>query len=108
MESKLINLSGGGYSAVINLNRGANCISLRHESGAVILREPEDPDVLDNPYLYGMPILFPVNRIDNGCFTVAGYHSGDAAVLMANDDVIHLHAHERVDGVMYTLTFHYG
>jgi len=72
MESKLINLSGGGYSAVINLNRGANCISLRHEFGAVILREPEDPNVLDNPYLYGMPILFPVNRIDNGCFTFDG------------------------------------
>lgn len=72
MESKLINLLGGGYSAVINLSRGANCISLRHESGAVILREPENPDVLDNPYLYGMPILFPANRIDNGCFTFEG------------------------------------
>ena len=60
------------YTAVINLSRGANCISLRHESGAVILREPEDPDQLDNPFLYGMPILFPVNRIENGAFTFEG------------------------------------
>lgn len=72
MGSKLINLSGGGYTAVINLSRGANCISLRHESGAVILREPHNPDQLDNPYLYGMPILFPVNRIENGVFTFEG------------------------------------
>jgi len=69
---KLIQLTGGGYTATINLSRGANCISLRHDSGAVLLREPPDPDRLDNPYLYGMPILFPVNRIQGGTFAFEG------------------------------------
>lgn len=50
------------------MSRGANCISLKNEEyGVNILREP-DYAHLDNPYLYGMPILFPVNRISNGTF----------------------------------------
>lgn len=67
-------LRGGGYSAFINLSRGANCIGLRHESyGARILREPDyRAGELDNPYLYGMPILFPVNRISGGRFLFEG------------------------------------
>ena len=74
MKSELLRLTGGGYTATINVSRGANCISLRHENGAKILREPQDPDKLDNPYLYGMPILFPVNRIQGGEFTFEGRH----------------------------------
>lgn len=51
------------------MNRGANCISLRNsEYDAKILREPDFSAELDNPYLYGMPILYPVNRIENGKF----------------------------------------
>lgn len=57
------------YTAKINLSRGANCISLRNEKyNAVILREPDYEKGLDNPYLYGMPVLFPVNRISGGKF----------------------------------------
>lgn len=59
----------GTYSAKINLSRGANCISLRNSRyNANILREPDYSKPLDNPYLYGMPILFPVNRISGGKF----------------------------------------
>ena len=72
-KSEIIELCGGGYTARINLSRGANCISLRHSAtGARILREPPDPMRLDNPYLYGMPLLFPVNRISGGRFVFAG------------------------------------
>ena len=68
----MITLSAGGYTAKIDPARGGNCISLRHEeTGARILREPVSYP-LDNPYLYGMPILFPVNRIEGGCFTFEG------------------------------------
>ncbi len=71
--NKITVIEGGGYRAEINLLRGANCISLRHMAhGATLLREPRDPAVLDNPYLYGMPILFPVNRISGACFTFEG------------------------------------
>ena len=59
-------ISAYGFSAKINLTRGACCISLR--CGTLeILREPNYSQ-LDNPYLYGMPLLFPVNRIDEGSF----------------------------------------
>ncbi len=63
----------GDYTAAINLSRGANCISLRNRKyDAGILREPDYSKGLDNPYLYGMPILFPVNRIADGEFTFEG------------------------------------
>ena len=63
----------GAYSAKINLSRGANCISLRNSKyDARILREPDYSDSLDNPYIYGMPILFPANRISGGKFMFEG------------------------------------
>ena len=65
-------LKFGDYRAEINLTRGANCISLRNEKyGVRLLREP-NYDNLDSMYLYGMPILFPVNRIEGGRFTFDG------------------------------------
>lgn len=70
---KLIEITGGGYAAKINLSKGANCISLTHENyGARILREPDRQKGIDNPYLYGMPILFPANRISGGGFEFEG------------------------------------
>lgn len=70
-EQNCLAVSGGGYTARIDLQRGANCVSLRNEKyGAVILRERGK--VLDNPYLYGMPVLFPVNRISGGRFSFEG------------------------------------
>jgi len=61
------------YVAKINLSRGANCFSLRSKKyHAQILREADYTVPLDNPYLYGMPILFPVNRISGGRFVFEG------------------------------------
>ena len=72
-NQKYIQISGGGYTAVIDLRRGANCISLRHGGyDARILREPVAEWPGDNPFLYGMPILFPVNRISGGSFCFEG------------------------------------
>ncbi len=60
------------WLAEINVSRGANLIRLYNEKyDAEILRVP-DYDSLDNPYLYGMPILFPVNRISGGEFLFEG------------------------------------
>lgn len=71
----IITLTCGQMTAKINASRGANCISLRHEGHKVkILREPDYDKGIDNPYLYGMPILFPVNRIEGGTFTFEGRH----------------------------------
>ncbi|MBQ9116954.1 MAG: aldose 1-epimerase [Clostridia bacterium] len=70
---KTVSIIGGGYTAVINADRGANCISLRNDRyRASLLREPDYGDEKANPYLYGMPILFPVNRISGGKFDFEG------------------------------------
>ena len=54
----IVKLQAGHYTALINTERGANCISLRNSKyKAIILREPNKSEALDNPYLYGMPIL---------------------------------------------------
>lgn len=69
----IVKLQAGDYTALINTERGANCISLRNSKyNAVILREPNKSGVPDNPYLYGMPILYPVNRISGGSFEFEG------------------------------------
>lgn len=73
MAEHIITIRAGGYTARINASRGANCISLRNEQyGANILREPDYSRELDNPYLYGMPVLYPVNRISGGSFSFEG------------------------------------
>lgn len=70
---KLYTLKSSGYTAIINATNGANCISLRHKNfPRGILREPNYEKGIDNPYLYGSPILFPVNRIENGTFNFNG------------------------------------
>ena len=76
-KQNIVELHCRDYSAQVNLSRGANCISLRHRKyRARILREPDSSREVDNPYLYGMPILFPVNRIEGGEFEFEGrtYH----------------------------------
>ena len=71
MQMKTIR--SGDYVAVIDLSRGANCISLREERlGVSALRERPPLSEVDNPFLYGMPILFPVNRISGGEFSFEG------------------------------------
>ncbi len=71
-QNNILVLKNKNFVAKVNLSRGANLIFLRSNSGAIILREPDYDKGIDNPYLYGMPILFPVNRIENGKFTFDG------------------------------------
>ena len=69
----IVKLKAGDYTAEINVGRGANCISLRNNRyRASILRTPQDPAMPDNAYFYGMPVLYPVNRIENGSFSFEG------------------------------------
>lgn len=71
-------LKAGDYSALVVPSLGANVISLTYEdrrSGRQldILRTPKHAqDLLDNPYAYGIPVLFPANRIAGGEFTYDG------------------------------------
>lgn len=67
-------LTGGGYEAVVLPTFGANCISLRHSaSGANLLRTPPSAEELRaNPNVYGLPLLFPPNRIADGRYMFQG------------------------------------
>ncbi len=73
MTYNIVTIKNGDFEAKINATLGANLISLRNlRLGAKILREPDYSIPLDNPYLYGSPLLFPVNRISGGKFTFDG------------------------------------
>ena len=60
--------------AVILPQMGANCVSYAHlESGQECLRTPPDREALaGDPNVYGLPLLFPPNRIRGGRFSFRG------------------------------------
>ncbi|MGN7357019.1 aldose 1-epimerase [Paenibacillus sp. SAF-054] len=69
-------LKHGRYEAAVLPERGANLILFRDlENGFRYLREPEADgmkDFLENPGIYGIPVLFPPNRFDGGKFAWEG------------------------------------
>ena len=69
----IVEIASGNWVAKINLNCGGNCICLKNKKyNLSVLREPNQVEKPDNPYLYGMPILFPPNRIQDGRFVFEG------------------------------------
>ena len=72
----LLTVSLGGYTMKIVPEIGGQVISLEKE-GIHALHEPESFEALKkSPTSYGLPVLFPPNRIDGGAFTAGGktYH----------------------------------
>ncbi len=91
----------GDWLAEINTHRGANCISLKNRRyGVSLLREPPKDGEPDNPYLYGMPILFPVNRIENGSFEF----EGRTYVFPINELATNCHLHGELHRTAFELT----
>lgn len=71
-----VRFSAGGFEALLVPGVGANLIELKNiEEELDILRSPENIE-LDafkaRPQVYGIPVLFPPNRIEDGRFSVAG------------------------------------
>lgn len=71
-----LEMSAGGYEALLIPSMGANLVRLRHTAtGVEILRTPR-PEEMDDfrgrPQIYGLPILFPPNRISDGTYTHNG------------------------------------
>lgn len=94
-------ISSHGYVAKINITRGANCIRLTHtSSGAKILREPKYDGSPYNPFLYGMPILFPQNRISGGQFEF----EGRKYVFPINEERTGCHLHGSLHEMPFTVT----
>lgn len=72
--AQAVKLNGGGYEAIILPAFGANCISLIHlPSGSQLLRMPQTPEALcEGCNVFGLPLLFPPNRIQDGRFVFEG------------------------------------
>lgn len=72
MFENSIRLKYLGWEADILPSFGANTISLKNHDSS-ILRSPQSmEDLIGSPYLYGMPLLFPPNRIEGGKFQFEG------------------------------------
>ena len=74
-DHKAIAFAAGGYEALLIPEVGANVIMLKDSNrGIDILRTPGDEvtfeEFKERPQLYGIPILFPPNRIEDGKFKV--------------------------------------
>lgn len=73
-----IQLRAGRYEALVVPSLGANVLQLlyhdeRDGRTLDILRTPDRAQtLLDDPYAYGIPVLFPANRIAGGGFTYDG------------------------------------
>lgn len=63
----------GGYEAIMVPSVGANLVKLYHkEKGVDVLHCPTEEDIETfkrRPQVYGMPLLFPPNRIEDGTYT---------------------------------------
>jgi len=68
----MISISKGQLTATAYPQYGGNLASLNWK-GLELLRAPEPPDILvEKPEHYGLPVLFPPNRIADGHFTWNG------------------------------------
>lgn len=69
---KAVYLKAGRYEAVMLPELGGNMIAFRDtENGYRFLREPAEGQIEDfkeNPGVYGIPVLFPPNRYEDGKF----------------------------------------
>ncbi|WP_148552400.1 aldose 1-epimerase [Clostridium scatologenes] len=70
---KAIRFNAGGYEALMVPEVGANIVELKNVfKGVSILRSPNDnlefEKFKERPQVYGIPLLFPPNRIEDGKF----------------------------------------
>lgn len=74
LNSDALYFEAGGYEAIMLPEWGANIVELKNKKFEVdIFRTPKNIEQLeDMPQTFGMPILFPPNRISDGKFTAEG------------------------------------
>ncbi len=86
----------GPYEATVLPSYGGHLVALRHAAGGLrLLREPlaagggDLSRYLADPVPYGLPLLFPPNRIGDGTFTFAG----QTYRFPVNEPALHNHLH---------------
>jgi aldose 1-epimerase len=62
-------LEAAGFYAFICAKMGANCIQFSTNRSSFLRTPKSFSGLMQSPNLYGMPILFPPNRIKDGIFT---------------------------------------
>lgn len=68
-------MEAAGYTALVLPRQGGNVVRLQWGDQADCLRTPPTLQaLLDDPYCYGIPILFPPNRISGAAFVFEGRH----------------------------------
>ncbi len=71
-----VEFSKGDYTALLVPGMGANLVRLTHTPlGVEILRAPAADEIDEfrrRPHVFGLPILFPPNRIEDGTYTFNG------------------------------------
>ena len=65
-------LFSGGYSAFICAHMGANCIQLTKDDVSLLRTPSSREEFAAQPNLYGIPLLFPPNRIKEGRYMFEG------------------------------------
>ena len=67
-----ITLSAAGYTAVFAPANGGAILSLKKGDTEIFHHLGTDEQILAKPTSYGLPLLFPPNRLDGGTFTFEG------------------------------------
>lgn len=65
-----VELSAGDYKAYVSPRKGGQMLGLSYENMKILHEPASEADFNQNSTWYGMPVLFPPNRIDRGSFSV--------------------------------------
>lgn len=90
-----ITLTAGGYEAVFAPANGGACVSLKKDDTEIFHHWDHPEEVEAHPTSYGLPILFPPNRIDQGTFTFEGTTSALPVNEPARNNSLHGFLHTR-------------
>ncbi|QMV41299.1 aldose 1-epimerase [Cohnella cholangitidis] len=67
-----LHLASGHWRATVLPGFGANTVRLRYKDQEILRCPDRIEHLMANPHVYGMPLLFPPNRVEDGTFDFDG------------------------------------